>query len=436
VLDTSGSMEGEAIASTRAAAQALIDRMADGDRVSIVVFSSIGEVLVKSTRLDGKSRKQIAEKISKLEARGTTDLASGWGLAIGQLTAGRTDKTLNRLVLVTDGIPNDVSMIPSLIQQTRGIQVPITTLCLDVECEATLLGDIAMQTGGTYKYLDDATEVAAIFDSEVLRMHTLVARNVRLTLKPGPGVVLDPSLIGDYTAGGGRTMMLGDLAGDEERELVIPVTIPKGRAGATIEVVDAFLDFEDVVNHSGARQRHGYVGVKTSTDPKAVEAAIELDIDAAMHRAQATMATLHAIQLGRNGQLADANEVLRRGVAAARARMTNVPDAELKKQTDQMVELEQQLPSLFVQAADLDGHNGQLYASPAAAAPEAYPLANEPAAKMPADAGGGVTGRFGGKTEEENMKDARDAVQARSMDVDNRAIRGLHDESVNTLMGH
>jgi Ca-activated chloride channel family protein len=153
VLDTSGSMEGEAIASTRAAAQALIDRMADGDRVSIVVFHSIGEVLVKSTRLDGKSRAQIAAKLGKLEARGTTDLASGWGLGLAELSAGRTEKTLNRLVLVTDGIPNDVSMIPSLVAQTRSHQVPITTLCLDVECEATLLGDIAVQTGGKYKYL-------------------------------------------------------------------------------------------------------------------------------------------------------------------------------------------------------------------------------------------------------------------------------------------
>ena len=437
VLDTSGSMEGDAIASTRDAAQALVDRMADGDRLSIVVFHSLGEVLVPSIRLGDVSRKKIRTAIAGLAARGTTDLASGWSLALAQLIAGRSERTLNRMVLVTDGIPNDVSPVAELIAQTQALQVPITPLCLDVECEPTLLGQIAVQTGGSYKYLDDATAVAAVFDSEVLRLHQLVARDVRLVLKAGPGVILDATLLGDAIAGGGRSLALGDLAAGEERELVIPVTVPARRVGAVVEVLDAFLAFDDVVNHSGRRQRHGYVGVKTSGELAAIEAATEMDIETAMHRAHAATAMLQAIELGRRGDLVAANEVLDRGAAAARVRATAKDDAELAGQAGRMDALKLELPALFVQAAQQGGGEGRQGAgaavSPSPVAVEGHATVGE------RPAGGAFAGLDGDRDEPaaiEKLARAQKDTVGRSIDADNRTIRRQHDESLQVLMGN
>jgi Mg-chelatase subunit ChlD len=46
VMDTSGSMEGRAIADARAAARALVDGLAEGDHFAVVTFDSRADVLV------------------------------------------------------------------------------------------------------------------------------------------------------------------------------------------------------------------------------------------------------------------------------------------------------------------------------------------------------------------------------------------------------
>src|SRR5258706_11351326 len=49
VLDTSGSMEGDAIDALRTSARALAAKLRDGDRISVVAFHSHADVLVKNT---------------------------------------------------------------------------------------------------------------------------------------------------------------------------------------------------------------------------------------------------------------------------------------------------------------------------------------------------------------------------------------------------
>lgn len=59
LVDTSGSMEGRAIADARAASLALIASLAPDDRIAVVVFNSKAEVLLPSTRLQETSAKDL-----------------------------------------------------------------------------------------------------------------------------------------------------------------------------------------------------------------------------------------------------------------------------------------------------------------------------------------------------------------------------------------
>src|SRR5436853_1708435 len=56
VLDTSGSMEGEAIDHLEAAAADIVNNMTDRDTLAVVTFSSHAEVLVPATELRGPGR--------------------------------------------------------------------------------------------------------------------------------------------------------------------------------------------------------------------------------------------------------------------------------------------------------------------------------------------------------------------------------------------
>ena len=75
VVDTSGSMAGEAIKHARAASVALLHRLAAGDMLSVVTFGSTAQALVPSTVISEDNRDEIRVKIEEMAAQGTTDMA-------------------------------------------------------------------------------------------------------------------------------------------------------------------------------------------------------------------------------------------------------------------------------------------------------------------------------------------------------------------------
>jgi Ca-activated chloride channel family protein len=164
LLDTSGSMEGEAIDDLRAAARALVAEMGPHDKISVVAFHSVGEVLVPTTVLDDKARRDVDRRLEEITARGTTAMAEGLAYALQQNAAGHAADTIDRIVLLGDGVPNDPASIPGYVQAALQQRVSITTLGLGIEFDPVLLAQIANDTGGVYRYIDEDEEVAAIFD--------------------------------------------------------------------------------------------------------------------------------------------------------------------------------------------------------------------------------------------------------------------------------
>jgi len=286
VLDTSGSMEGDAIAAVRASAKQVVDKMRDGDRISVVAFHSKAEVLVPNTRLDAASRLHVLDAIAGISAHGTTDLTDGLAAGYQQLAAGRFPNGINRIVLLSDGVPNSSAQLPSLIAQVHSAGYSITTLGMGIDYDTTVMTELARSTGGSFHYIGKPDEVADVFDGELTKMTTVVARNVQLVVSPGPGVTIEP-MSGLSSTGDGRVYTtLGDLPAGESRDLMIPIKVTARAEGATVELVDVALTFDDVVNQSGQQHRDGFVAVKASKDEVALKAAVKIDLERARMRAR------------------------------------------------------------------------------------------------------------------------------------------------------
>jgi len=146
VMDSSGSMAGKAIEDARAAALALVDGLAEGDHFSVVTFDSLAQVLVPSTTIDAQSQASIREHITQMAARGTTDLAGGLAAGLAEAQRGYLHNGVNRVVLLSDGVPNDESAMPGLSQQAAAMRVSITALGLGLEYNETLLASLALAT--------------------------------------------------------------------------------------------------------------------------------------------------------------------------------------------------------------------------------------------------------------------------------------------------
>lgn len=325
LVDTSGSMEGKAIADARAASLALLDSLTKEDRLAVVVFDSKAEVLLPSTRIDDADMKDLRAKISAMKANGTTDMAAGLRLAINEVSRNLEKDGVNRIVLVGDGVPNDDRNVLALVSEAAAKGVSVTALGLGNDYDETLMGRIAQQSGGRFFYVEDSAKVASFFAEEVTRLHKVVARNAVLELHTGPGVAVQ-SVVGRPTRGieHGVAVNLGDLSLGEQQEIVVELAASPSKEGSTVEVLDAVLRFEDGVG-GATREERIFVGAKATSNATSLSEGKNKDVEDAFARAKDAAATLEKIEAERNKQNIQNRMPPKPGAHASDAPVTAAP---------------------------------------------------------------------------------------------------------------
>jgi Ca-activated chloride channel family protein len=297
LVDTSGSMEGKAIADARAASLALLDTMAPKDHFAVVAFDSKAEVLLPSTRIDDADLKDLRAKIGAMKAQGTTDMAAGLRKALDQAEGAMEKDGVNRIVLLGDGVPNDDAQIDALVGEAATRNISITTMGLGEDYDETLMGRMAQQSGGKFSYVADSTKVTAFFKEEVTRLHKVVARGAYVELRPGPGVTIK-GVIGRHFARADAhavNVALGDLSYGETNEIVVELVTDAPKDGANVEALDAVVHW----NESGlgsVREERAFLGAKATKDEAKIGESKSKDVADAVERAKDAAATLKKIE--------------------------------------------------------------------------------------------------------------------------------------------
>jgi Ca-activated chloride channel homolog len=317
VVDTSGSMQGDAIENSRAASAALLELLSPGDRLAVVTFDSTTRVLVPSTELRERSFGRLREQIAAMTAQGTTDLAGGLREGINQATIGFDSRGLNRIVLLSDGVPNDATEIQSLATSAGQSQLAITALGLGLEYDETLLGQVAQASGGRFHYLESSARVAEVFRDEVLRLERVAARNAVVTVTPGPGVAIE-TVVGLPSSSTGRGVQIGigDLAEGETRDLIVQLAVSGRREGANVELLDAVLGFDDALGEAGRLERRRFLGARATANAQEIAAGRNDEVERDALRIETAAATVQAISAARSGDVAQARQILQSSTAA------------------------------------------------------------------------------------------------------------------------
>ncbi len=317
-LDVSGSMQGEALDDAKDAALAMVDALEEGDQLAIVVFGGKAEQVFASQPINPATRATAKSAIAEVEAKGTTDMLNGMAIALGAVQNGYSAEGVNRIVLLSDGVPNVVSGIEGYADQARNSGVSITALGLGLEFDETLLTMISQRSGGRYHYLESSDEAVAVFNDELLHMERSIARSTSLSMRAGPGVEI-LEVVGHPGAAQATqaTVSLGDIADDEVRDVIVRLRAPAHLAGSHAEILDAFLNFEDVAVGASWLTREAYlsatVGEEVDTEQREAAQAVEL----AAARAIAAAAIVEVAAFARDGRTAEA--MSRLGVARERA---------------------------------------------------------------------------------------------------------------------
>ena len=104
VLDRSGSMSGEKIHLARQAVASAIRMLRPEDQFSIVVYDDRIDVVVEATQASAEARRMAVERLATIDARGSTDLCTGWLRGCEQVADAVTQSTIAKCLLLSDGL--------------------------------------------------------------------------------------------------------------------------------------------------------------------------------------------------------------------------------------------------------------------------------------------------------------------------------------------
>ena len=233
VVDRSGSMHGDKLATAKAAAIAVLDRLEPRDRAAVVIFDSDVETILSEGPMTAERKAEARALFADVEAGSSTALHEGWLTGCRAIAAETTGSLsgdrLSRCLLLTDGHANQGLKDPeALAAQAAEVRanagVGTSTFGVGEDYDEGLLAPMAVSGSGQFHNLRDLSDITAAFAGELGELFAVTARSVRIELEHDRGVT--PELVSMYQCAQGRkpgslTVDVGDLIAGEPRHIVV-----------------------------------------------------------------------------------------------------------------------------------------------------------------------------------------------------------------------
>ena len=179
-------------------------------------------------------------------------------------------------------------------------------------------------------------------------MQRVVARNMNMTFIPGPGVEIREVVGYNAPMQGARAryVQLGELSQGQQLDLVLRLGVSGHRAEATVELLDANLQFDDAVNNAGSCARSLFLSATATSDDDQLREGANPKIQQMVTQAVLAAATVQAISYARGGNLTGAQQILDEAEPRARAAADTFAAPEFLTTAAEIAELRRSLPAL------------------------------------------------------------------------------------------
>ncbi len=198
VVDVSGSMAQEnRLHLVQRALGLLLDALRPEDRVALVVYGSIGRVLLPPTADKGAIRQAIAALVPE----GATNAEEGLRLAYDLAMRQRLPGAINRVILCSDGVANVGATGPesilARIRHAANQGIELTTVGFGMgNYNDVLMEQLADQGNGRYAYVDTLEEAQRLFVEDLTGTLQTLAAEARVQVEFNPQTVLRYRLLG------------------------------------------------------------------------------------------------------------------------------------------------------------------------------------------------------------------------------------------------
>ncbi len=257
VIDRSGSMKGDRIANAMNAAVGAIERLRDGDSVTVVAFDSVAQVIVAPTRVSSATRPTMEAAVRNIRLGGDTCISCGMLEGMQQLAqTSLSEDRLNRMILLSDGATNsgikDINGLRTMAGRMRSNGVTISTIGVDVDFDEKVMAALANEGNGRHYFVANASGLPAVFAQEFDDILASVAKEAELAIELAPGVEVAEVFDRSFRREGNKIIVpFGTFSSKQEKTVLVKLRVPADHEGAQ-PVAEVKLAYRDLVKKSDA----------------------------------------------------------------------------------------------------------------------------------------------------------------------------------------
>jgi len=160
--------------------------MEDGDVISIVAFDDKVRLAKEATIITKENRLDIINAINSLRTRGSTNIHGGWLRSVEEVAKNVSKRSLNRVVMLTDGQANagkrDLDGICSDVCNVAAKNVSTSTFGVGSGFNEVLLSSMSDSGQGNFYFINDEGNFDALFNEEFTGLSNVCATGIELTL--------------------------------------------------------------------------------------------------------------------------------------------------------------------------------------------------------------------------------------------------------------
>jgi Ca-activated chloride channel homolog len=255
VIDRSGSMKGDRIANAMNAAVGAIERLRDGDSVTVVAFDSGAQVVVPPTRVSSSTRASMEAAVRNIRLGGDTCISCGMLEGMQQLAqTSLSGDRVNRMILLSDGATNsgikDVPGLRAMANRMTGKGVTISTIGVDVDFDEKVMAALAAEGNGRHYFVANASGLPAVFSQEFDDILASVAKEAELSIELAPGVEVAEVFDRSFRREGSKIIVpFGTFSAKQEKTVLVKLKVPADHDGSQA-VADVKLAYRDLVKKS------------------------------------------------------------------------------------------------------------------------------------------------------------------------------------------
>ena len=259
VIDRSGSMAGDKISYTKQASQFLVQNLQAKDLISIVLYNDKIETLLPPENVTNKD--VLTQRIEQIRVGGTTNLSGGWLEGCKHVASHLGEDFLNRVILMSDGLANrgvtDPVKLVAMAKQKYEEGISTTTMGLGNDFNEDLMMAIAEAGGGAFYFIESPEVAPLIFNEELRGLLNVVGQNLMITLLPNEHVA-SVNQLNAYpmqTDGKKYEFRLGDIFGEEEKVLVLELSIPALETMGEQQIATLLFAYDELLPDGGTKHR-------------------------------------------------------------------------------------------------------------------------------------------------------------------------------------